>query len=121
MEDEFTLLVLERLAPLGPISARRMFGARGLFLGGTMFALIVRDELYFRVGDTNRAEYEAAGAAPFSYATRQGGRHTITAYWSCPPERLEDPDGLCRWGRKAIEAARAAAERRQKPRARPRR
>jgi len=117
--DEFTRLVLDLLAPLGPVSARRMFGATGLFHGGTMFGLIVQDELFFKVGDANRADYETAGAAPFSYATRHG-THTIAAYWSCPPELLDDPDELRRWGRKALSASRAAARIKPKPRRRTR-
>jgi DNA transformation protein len=33
--DEFSTYLLELLAPLGPVSARRMFGGVGLFHNGT--------------------------------------------------------------------------------------
>ena len=103
---------------MGRVSARRMFGGVGLYHADTMFALIARGELFLKVGDLNRAEYEARGQAPFSYATT-GGTHTIRSYWSCPPELLDDPDELCRWARRSVEAALASGKRKPKPRRRP--
>jgi len=106
--DNLTAYLLELLAPLGPISARRMFGGVGLFQGGMMFGLIARDELFLKVNDANRATYEAAGEAPFSYDTRHGV-HTIQSYWRCPPELLDDPESFQDWARRAVEAAVVAA------------
>lgn len=111
--DPFTGFLLELLAPLGPVSARRMFGGVGLYRGETMFGLIVRGELFLKVGEGNRAEFEASGQAPFSYETRHG-RHTIASYWSCPPELLDEPDEMRRWAGKAMAAASAVV--RPKPR-----
>jgi len=113
--DKLTAYLLELLAPLGPVSARRMFGGVGLFLNGVMFGLIARDELFLKVGDNNRAEYEAAGEGPFCYETKHGV-NTIGSYWRCPPELLDDPDTLQAWARRAVEAAAIVA--RGKPRVR---
>ena len=113
--DLFTEYLLELCAPLGPVSARPMFGGVGLSLGGIMFGLIARDELFFKVGDVNRPIYEAAGEAPFSYDTKNG-THTIGSYWRCPPELPDDAEAFRAWARLAIEAAVAAA--RSKPKAR---
>jgi DNA transformation protein len=115
--DELTLYLLERLAPVGPVSARRMFGGVGLFLHGMMFGLIAQEELYFKVGDANRPAYEAAGEAPFSYATKSG-TNTLTSYWRCPAEVLDDTDALVLWARQAVDAAATAARGKPKPRAR---
>jgi DNA transformation protein len=41
--DKLAEYLLELLAPLGPVSARRMFGGAGLFHGGTMFGLLARE------------------------------------------------------------------------------
>ncbi len=106
--DKLTAYLLELLVPLGPVSARRMFGGVGLFLNGTMFGLIARDALYFKVGDSNRAAFEAAGETPFSYATK-AGTHTITSYWRCPPDLLDGSEAFQDWARGAVEAAAAAA------------
>jgi DNA transformation protein len=112
--DKLTTYLLELLAPLGPISARRMFGGVGLFHGGTMFGLIAREELFFKVGDANRSAYEAAGEAPFSYDTKSG-THTLGSYWRCPPELLDDTETLQSWARQAIEVAIAAARAKSGP------
>jgi DNA transformation protein len=113
--DEFTTYLLELLVPLGPVSARRMFGGVGLFHGGMMFGLIGRNELFFKVGEGDRSDYEAAGEAPFSYATKQG-THTIGSYWRCPPDLLDDAEKFQDWSRRAIEAAIAAARAKPRPR-----
>ncbi|HST75925.1 MAG TPA: TfoX/Sxy family protein [Acetobacteraceae bacterium] len=107
--DKLAEYLLELLAPLGPVSARRMFGGAGLFHGGTMFGLLAREEVFFKVGDANRADYEAAGEAPFTYPTKDG-THTLTSYWRCPPELLDDADELRDWARKAVAVALAAAK-----------
>jgi DNA transformation protein len=111
--DKLTAYVLELLAPLGAVSARRMFGGTGLFQDGMMFGLIARDELFFKVGDANRAGYEAAGEAPFSYDTKHGS-HTLGSYWHCPPDLFDDAETFQVWARQAIEAALAAARSKSK-------
>ena len=108
--DKLTGYLLELLVPLGPVAARRMFGGVGLFLNGMMFGLIAREELFFKVGDANRPMYQAAGEAPFSYATKHGS-HTIGSYWRCPPDLLDDAETFQTWARQAVEAARAASRR----------
>ncbi len=112
--DRLTAYLLELLAPLGPVSARRMFGGVGLFYSGTMFGLIAREELFLKVGDSNRAAYEAAGEAPFSYETKNG-TNTIGSYWRCPPDLLDDADSFREWARAAVDVAGVAA--RGKPKA----
>lgn len=58
--------VLEQLAGLGPIRARKMFGGVGIYLHGLFFALIADEVLYFKVDDSNRPDYEAAGMGALS-------------------------------------------------------
>ena len=106
--DQRTTYLLELLAPLGPVSARRMFGGTGLFLNGLMFGLIARDELFLKIGPANRHDYEAAGEAPFSYETRNG-TNTIRSYWRCPPGLLDDPETFRDWARRAVDASISAA------------
>src|ERR1700733_13515985 len=108
--DGPTAYLLDLVAPLGAVSARPMFGGVGLFIGGTMFGLIARGELFLKVGDTNRSDYEAAGEAPFSYQTKHG-LNTIRSYWRCPPDLLDDTEAFQAWARKAVGVAVAAARR----------
>jgi DNA transformation protein and related proteins len=112
--DKVTAYLLELLVPLGPIAARRMFGGVGLFHNGLMFGLIARDELFLKVGDSNRPAYEAAGEAQFSYATKTG-LHTLGSYWRCPPDLLDDAETFQDWARQAIDAAITAARSKPKP------
>ena len=111
--DRLTTYILDQLSPLGPISARRMFGGVGLFHGGAMFGLIAREELFLKLTEATRAQYQAAGEAPFSYATKNG-TNTIASYWRCPPDLLDDAVTLQTWARLSIGAARTAIQ--SKPR-----
>lgn len=82
------------VAPL----ARYTFGGVGIYLDRVVFALIANDVLYFKVDDSNRGDYEAAGMTPFKpYPTR----NTTMPYYEVPVSVLEDIDQLTVWGRKA--------------------
>ncbi len=45
MDDE---TLRDLLQDFGPVSIRRMFGGKGIYHQGLIFALVVRDELLFR-------------------------------------------------------------------------
>jgi DNA transformation protein len=103
----FQAFVLDLLAPLAPVP-RRMFSGVGLFHGGAMFALLVRDAMYLRVDDTTRERFERAGSLPFSY--RRGEREvSLSAYYAVPEDLLDRQDELLQWARDAIATARRAA------------
>jgi DNA transformation protein len=101
--SEFASFVVECLQPLGPVSARRMFGGYGIYLHGTMFALIAYDQLYFKVDDGNRQAYEEPGLSHFTYS--DGGKPIRMPYCEAPGEGFEDPEILCAWAREAYAAA----------------
>lgn len=105
--------VLDLLAPLGHIEAKRMFGGVGLFYRGLMFALIVGDELFFKVDETSRGAYEAAGSGPFTYL-RAGVERAIGSYWRVPDEVMDEGESFLAWGRRAADAALAAERARGK-------
>ena len=101
--SEFVSYVVESLQPLGPVSARRMFGGHGIYLDGVMFALIASDQLYLKVDDGNRAAYETAGLEPFTYSGK--GAPVRMSYHEAPGEGFDDPELLCAWAREAYAAA----------------
>src|SRR5207248_8518774 len=68
----FLAYVLEQLAGLAGLSARRMFGGVGLYCEELFFALLDNDTLYLRVNDDNRADYTARGMSQF----RRSEEHT---------------------------------------------
>ncbi|MGH6954410.1 MAG: TfoX/Sxy family protein [Alphaproteobacteria bacterium] len=98
------------LVPLGPVEARRMFGAHGLFLDGVMFAILVGDALFLKVDDRNRPDFESAGMSPFR---PWGDSRALTSYYEAPPEIMRDGRPLRAWAKKAIAAARASRARRR--------
>jgi DNA transformation protein len=117
-DSDFVHFVVESLQPLGPVTAKRMFGGHGLFLDKSMFAVVVFDTLYFKVDEINRPEYEARGLEPFSY-TGQNGRPMQMSYHEAPPEGVDDPELLLPFARAAFAAAlRAKAALPKKPAAR---
>ena len=102
--DKFRDMIAERLARLGAIVIRPMFGGAGVYCGDTMFGLLEDDVLYFRVDDGNREEFIAAGSAPFTYA-RADGERVAMSYYRAPDHLLDDDDELAAWAERALAAA----------------
>jgi DNA transformation protein len=98
---EFVVEQLGRVAP--PIRAKSMFGGTGLYSRDTFFALIAGDELYLKVDDSNRPDFEARGSGPFlPYGAGSGAMQ----YYLLPPDVLEDVESLRLWVEKSIAVAR---------------
>jgi DNA transformation protein len=111
VSEEFIRFVIDQLAGFGIILSKRMFGGAGLYRGGTMFALLAGDVLYFKVDDSNRADYEAQGSGPFRpYRDKK----TVMSYYEVPVEIVENREELVAWAAKAYAAA--LRSRRQSPR-----
>ena len=100
----FREFVIEQLSGVRDLVPRRMFGGVGFYSGETFFALIIRDTLYLKVGDANRAMFEAVGSEPFRPYADQS---MTMRYWNVPLDVLEDADELTRWSKAAIAMARA--------------
>jgi DNA transformation protein len=98
----FERFVLDQLADLGPVTSRKMFGGVGLYCGAIFFGIIARDELYLKVDDRTRGEYERAEMQPFK---PYPNRPTTMKYYAVPLGVLESSVELTRWARKALEAA----------------
>ena len=108
VSESLVALLQEQLEPLGHIAFRRMFSGAGVYCDGTIFGLILRDALHFRVDDRNRAAYEAEGMAPFSYEA-QGKVRQLGAYWRVPERLFDEPDEMIEWARAALAAGRRSA------------
>jgi DNA transformation protein and related proteins len=110
---EFRDHLLEQLEPLGPVSARRMFGGAGLYYGNVMFALLANDIMYLKTDEASQAAFEAAGTEPFSYQ-RGGKQQALKTLWRVPDEIMDDVDDLLSWSRTAVDAALAATRAKSK-------
>ncbi len=104
---EYKEYVLEQLAPIHPVWSRNMFGGVGLYSEEVeaIFALITSsDELFFKVDEENRADYEAIGAEQFENMP----------YFAPPADALEDEDELRTWVEKSVDVARRAPKKKKK-------
>lgn len=108
---EYREFVLEQMGRVVPVTSRRMFGGVGVYSDGLFFALMDDDVLYLKVDDSNRGDFEAAGAGPFRPF---GDDSHVMQYYELPAELLEDPDRLRPWLHRAIDVARAARTRKRK-------
>jgi DNA transformation protein and related proteins len=100
--------IRDLFAPFGPVTVRRMFSGAGIFADGLMFGLVVRDVIYLKADDSNRADFEREGCAPFTYTRgKTSGRPSQHAlpYWRLPERLYDDPDELALWARRAFAAA----------------
>ena len=107
----FAEFLREQLAPLGPITMRRMFGKTGVFCDGLMLGMVRDNTLYFRVDDENRVAFkEAESFAPLDY--QKQGASIDLSFWRAPDRLFDDPAELVSWGRAALAAARRVAAKR---------
>ena len=102
---EYRSFVNDELGRVIPgLRDRAMFGGVGIYAGDVFFALIDEDTLYFKVDDTNRDDYVAAGSGPFRPYGPDG---EVMQYYEVPADVLEDAGALRTWAEKAIAVARA--------------
>jgi DNA transformation protein and related proteins len=114
VSPDYLAYVIEQLASFSNVSARRMFGGVGLYAEGLFFGLIDDDMLYFKVDDSNRAEYQHRGCKPFRPVKNDPAAYSM-GYFEVPPDVLEESEELVRWAAKAYQvASKAAASKRMK-------
>lgn len=93
----------EMFETLGPVSIRRMFGGKGVYVDGRILALEVDGEILLKADDISAPEFEAAESRQWAYDGK--GKPVRMPYWSVPEEAFDDPDEMARWVRLAYEAA----------------
>lgn len=114
VSPEYRDYVIEQLERVHPVRARSMFGGVGLYHADLFFALLDDDNLYFKVDDSNRGDFETLGMGPFRPF---GNDAHVMQYYEVPADVLENADTLRIWMDKAIAVA-AAARPQKTPRSR---
>ena len=83
------------LGHISGIHSRAMFGGYGIYREGLIFAIIVTNQLYFKVDDTNKGDYEQLESQPFTYHGK--GKPIQMSYWEVPESVMEDPEKVEEW------------------------
>ncbi len=106
MNSEFADEAIERLQRVvSGLRSRRMFGGVGLYSGEQFFGIVAFDRLWFKVDDSNRADYEARGMGPFKPFP---DRPTAMSYFEVPADLLDDAEELRVWALRSVAIARRA-------------
>jgi DNA transformation protein and related proteins len=104
VSDDYLAYVTDQLACLGRVESKRMFGGVGIYFKDLFFAIIADDVLYFKVDDSNRPDYQAAGMEPFRPFE---DKTAVMSYYEVPIDVIENRDRLRDWAQKALAVAQA--------------
>ncbi len=86
-------LLLEKLAPIGGVTSKKMFGGHGIFHDSKMFGLIDSKGQCFIKADASTIRYfESTGAS----------KHSKMPYYNIPVSLLDDLDTLHKVVKEAI-------------------
>lgn len=100
--------LIDLFSEFGPISLRKMFSGFGITADGVNFAMALRAGIIFRVDELTIPRYDAEGARPFQYDTRNK-TVVVNSYRHLPERLYDDPEELAEWAREAVGAAKRAA------------
>jgi DNA transformation protein len=90
---------------VGPVTIRRMFGGKGIYVDGRIIAVELRGELMLK-GDAEAGPlYEAAGSTRWGYTHAKSKKPVLMPYWPIPSAAFDDPDEAEKWVRIALAAA----------------
>lgn len=103
----------DALAPLGTLSKRAMMGGATLYLDGTIFGIVVDDQLWFKADAASDAIWDDAGCPRFTYQMGEGREGSMN-YRRAPDDVYDDADAMREWAAIAIAAGQRAPAR--KPR-----
>lgn len=98
-------VVHDLMGDVGGVSSRAMFGGWAIYQHGVVFGIILAGELYFKVDDENRSEFERMGSRPFLYV-RPDGKSVVMPYWLVPEDAMDDREGLRELMRKSVAVGR---------------
>lgn len=93
--EAFHETVARKLKSLGVVTSRKMFGGVGIFKDGKMFAIVSGTRLFFKVDDSNRADYEKAASK----------KHVPMPYYEVPASVMANAKKLLSWARAAAKVA----------------
>ena len=108
----------EALAPLGPVTMRKMMGGATLYLDGAIFAIMVDGELWFKSDEEANSFWDGEGCTERFTVTFRDGTVDGMNYRRAPADVYDDAEAMQRWAALAVEAGlRGAAKKRKSKKA----
>lgn len=95
--------VLSCMSQVVKVTYRRIFNGAGIYHQGVQFAIIVNDQLYFRVDEYSRPLFEQKTMRAF----QPRAINLQSSFFQVPEDILANPEELKHWMRIAVEAAHA--------------
>ena len=84
----------------GAIQTRCMFGGFGMYVGGKIVGIIVRDRIYLKTDEESRKVFLAEKCKPFTYQ-KKTGKGISLRYYAIPERLYDEPDEFAQWVRQA--------------------
>lgn len=91
----YEYVALDLFSDIDGITSRRMFGGYGFYYLGKFFALISDGKLFFKVGESNKSNFEKYGSSPLKYKNK--GKMVELPFWELPADIMEEKDELLAW------------------------
>ena len=93
----------EMFQAVGPITIKRMFGGKSIYVRGTIIAIQYQDEILLKADGSSASHFIEAGSRQWVYEGKNG-KSAAMPYWSIPDDAFDDPDVMAKWVRLAFEA-----------------
>lgn len=108
LKDARAQSALDSMNEVELTTARAMFGGYGYYSeGGPMYALFAEGQVYFKVDNVNREQFESVGGGPFIWMG--GDQPMAMQYYSVPESAWTSKSELTVWMKLGQEAAERAA------------
>jgi DNA transformation protein len=97
--------IRDLFAGLGRVTIRRMFGGKGVYRDGLIFAIEMDGDILLKADALSAPDFAAAGSSQWVYEGHIRKGPVAMPYWSIPDSALDDPDEMAHWAQRAFEAA----------------
>lgn len=91
--------ILDQLSSWKTIHPKRMFGVIGLYADGYMFGIISKEMVYFKVDESNMANYKAAESQPLKLFKNNS---IVASFYEVPIYILEDASNFVLWAEASL-------------------